>query len=73
MILVGLPRTPGSAFTARDAAKRGECVEIASAHGVMICDATNRDGGTLTFTAGASAVLADLTDIAPLLARITAV
>jgi len=39
----------------------------------MICDTTNRDGGTLTFTAGASAVLADLTDIAPLLARITAV
>jgi hypothetical protein len=31
----------------------GECVEVASAVGVMVRDTTDRDGGTLTFSAGA--------------------
>lgn len=29
------------------------CVEVASADGVMVRDSTDRDGGTLGFTAGA--------------------
>jgi Domain of unknown function (DUF397) len=28
----------------------GDCVEVASADGVMIRDTANRDGGTLTFS-----------------------
>jgi hypothetical protein len=31
----------------------GDCVEVASADGVMVRDTTDRDGGTLTFTAEA--------------------
>lgn len=31
----------------------GSCVEVASDQGVMVRDTTNRDGGTLTFTAEA--------------------
>jgi hypothetical protein len=29
------------------------CVEVASADGVLVRDTTNRDGGTLAFSAGA--------------------
>jgi Domain of unknown function (DUF397) len=29
------------------------CVEVASLDGVLVRDTTNRDGGTLTFSAGA--------------------
>ena len=29
------------------------CVEVASTDGVLVRDTTNRDGGTLTFSAGA--------------------
>ena len=29
------------------------CVEVASADGVLVRDTTDRDGGTLTFSAGA--------------------
>jgi hypothetical protein len=31
----------------------GDCVEVASADGVMIRDTTDRDGGTLSFSAEA--------------------
>jgi hypothetical protein len=31
----------------------GQCVEVASAAGVAVRDTTNRDGGTLTFSAEA--------------------
>lgn len=31
----------------------GQCVEVASADDVLVRDTTNRDGGTLSFTAGA--------------------
>lgn len=31
----------------------GQCVEVASADGVMVRDTTDRDGVTLTFSAGA--------------------
>ena len=31
----------------------GQCVEVASAEGVAVRDTTNRDGGTLTFSAEA--------------------
>jgi Domain of unknown function (DUF397) len=31
----------------------GQCVEVASAEDIAVRDTTNRDGGTLTFTAGA--------------------
>jgi hypothetical protein len=34
-------------------ANGGQCVEVASADGVMIRDTTNRDGGVLQFTATA--------------------
>jgi Domain of unknown function (DUF397) len=30
--------------------KGGQCVEVASADGVMVRDTTNRDGGILSFT-----------------------
>jgi hypothetical protein len=32
-------------------ANGGSCVEVASADGVMVRDTTNRDGGTLSFSA----------------------
>jgi hypothetical protein len=32
-------------------ASGGQCVEVASADGVMVRDTTDRDGGTLTFSA----------------------
>ena len=31
----------------------GSCVEVASVDGVMVRDTTDRDGGTLEFSAGA--------------------
>jgi Domain of unknown function (DUF397) len=31
----------------------GDCVEVASDHMVMVRDTTNRDGGTLAFSAAA--------------------
>ena len=34
-------------------ANGGQCVEVASAQGVMVRDTTDRDGGTLSFSAGA--------------------
>jgi hypothetical protein len=34
-------------------ANGGACVEVASAAGVIVRDTTNRDGGTLSFTAEA--------------------
>lgn len=34
-------------------ANGGDCVEVASADGVMVRDTTNRGGGTLAFTADA--------------------
>jgi hypothetical protein len=34
----------------------GDCVEVASNDGVMVRDTTNRDGGTLSFTAEAWSV-----------------
>jgi hypothetical protein len=34
-------------------ANGGQCVEVASADGIMIRDTTDRDGGTLTFTVDA--------------------
>jgi hypothetical protein len=34
-------------------ANGGDCVEVATADGVMVRDTTNRDGGTLAFTADA--------------------
>ena len=34
-------------------ANGGDCVEVASAVGVMVRDTTNRDGGTLGFSAAA--------------------
>jgi hypothetical protein len=34
-------------------AQGGDCVEVASGSGVAVRDTTNRDGGTLAFTAGA--------------------
>ena len=34
-------------------AQGGACVEVASTDGVMVRDTTNRDGGTLVFTAAA--------------------
>ena len=34
-------------------ANGGQCVEVASAEGVMIRDTADRDGGTLAFTADA--------------------
>jgi hypothetical protein len=48
----------------------GECVEVASAEGVMVRDTTNRDGATLSFTISAWSAftaslqpwLCDLTD-----------
>jgi hypothetical protein len=37
----------------------GQCVEVASAEGVAVRDTTNRDGGTLTFSAEAWQRFAD--------------
>jgi hypothetical protein len=34
-------------------ANGGQCVEVASADGILVRDTTDRDGGTLAFTAGA--------------------
>jgi hypothetical protein len=34
-------------------ANGGQCVEVASAAGIMVRDTTDRDGGTLAFTADA--------------------
>jgi Domain of unknown function (DUF397) len=34
-------------------AQGGACVEVASAEGVMVRDTTDRQGATLTFSAGA--------------------
>lgn len=34
-------------------ANGGQCVEVASAEAVAVRDSTNRNGGTLTFTADA--------------------
>jgi hypothetical protein len=34
-------------------ANGGSCVEVASANDVMVRDTTDRDGGTLTFSASA--------------------
>lgn len=34
-------------------ASGGQCVEVASANGVIVRDTTDRDGGTLGFSAGA--------------------
>lgn len=34
-------------------ANGGNCVEVATADGVMVRDTTNRDGGTLILTVGA--------------------
>ena len=31
-------------------ANGGQCVEVASADGIMVRDTTDRDGGTLAFT-----------------------
>jgi Domain of unknown function (DUF397) len=31
----------------------GQCIEVASGDNVLVRDTTNRDGGTLTFTASA--------------------
>ena len=35
------------------------CVEVASTNGVLVRDTTNRDGGTLSFTAAAWQEFAD--------------
>jgi hypothetical protein len=34
-------------------ANGGQCIEVASADGVMVRDTTNRDGGTQSFSADA--------------------
>ena len=34
-------------------ANGGQCIEVASAHGVTVRDTADRDGGTLTFSADA--------------------
>lgn len=39
--------------TAKASTANGSCVEVATGDGVLVRDTTDRDGGMLSFTAGA--------------------